>query len=244
MNEEHTLALSRERSRVQGKMRLDADNSWQSRAITPFVALPANICSILHKVDIPASVAFETGYPSKDKLNTAVALISSLPVMERNTERAARESDFTDSVDKRISLAKHLTFIDGDNVLVSASGKMSKLTRSIGNKSGATACIPIPELTAVTIKQQESGRFVIASRGLWSAVSEEAIREAVQKYKSPKDLASYLGKAAESRFGRNDNLTTDVYVIVVDVNPYFKSRDVFGLDDPSSAKSGCSCSVS
>ena len=246
MSEEHTLQLLRERSRVLGKMRIEADDSWQQQRLTvSYVALPANLCSILHKSDIPASVAFETGYPPKDKINTAEALISSLPTstdaIQIQTQTVAKESLITDSIDKRISLARRMTFIDSENVLVGTSGKRHSTTRSIGDKNGALACIPTPEMTAVTVKSDEAARFILASRGLWATVSEEAIRDAVQKYKAPKDLATYLGRAAEMRFARNDQLKADIYIVVVDINPYFISRDVFGFDEKT--EGGC-CTVS
>ena len=236
MTEEHTLQLTRERSRVLGKMRIEADDSWQQQRLTSaFVALPANLCSILHKSDIPASVAFETGYPPKDRINTAEALISSLPVttdsVQVQLKNVAKESLITDSIDKRISLARRMTFIDSENVLVGTSGKRHNTTRSIGDKNGALACLPTPEITGVTVRSDEAARFILASKGLWATVSEEAIRDAVQKYKAPKELATYLGRAAEMRFARNEQLKADIFIIVVDINPYFISRDVFGIDE-------------
>lgn len=181
MSEDHTLALMRERSRVLGKLKIENDNDWMNLKVTSqFINLPAAIVSHMQTADTPAAVAFEVGYPAKERLYTAEVMIGTLPTVTSPEEvdaHIASEAHITDNVDKNIiSMSRRLSFINNDDMLVGRNGKKSKITRSIGDRDGPNACIAIPEMTAVTIKPDESGRFILASQGLWSTMSEEVAR--------------------------------------------------------------------
>jgi hypothetical protein len=50
------------------------------------------------------------------------------------------------------------------------------LYRSVGDPLGPRACLPLPDITAITIPPHTHARFVIASDGMWDVVSSEEVR--------------------------------------------------------------------
>eukprot|EP00597_Dinobryon_sp_UTEXLB2267_P004620 CAMPEP_0170067132 /NCGR_PEP_ID=MMETSP0019_2-20121128/6598_1 /TAXON_ID=98059 /ORGANISM="Dinobryon sp., Strain UTEXLB2267" /LENGTH=778 /DNA_ID=CAMNT_0010274453 /DNA_START=68 /DNA_END=2404 /DNA_ORIENTATION=+ len=95
------------------------------------------------------------------------------------------------------------------------------MTRSIGDKLGPRGCVPLPEITAVTVHATQHARFVIASDGMWDVVDMETVRKEALYYRhrEPRDLAVYLAKKALKRRARQNMQRDDITVLVVDVNP-------------------------
>ena len=83
---------------------------------------------------------------------------------------------------------------------------------------GARSCIPVPDITAVTLGVEEHARFVLGSDGLWDVVSVEDAQGIALGARSPQKAAGKLAELAwRRRIGRGMRMD-DITVLVVDVN--------------------------
>jgi hypothetical protein len=236
MTEDHKLSLLRERSRVLGKISLENDKSWRVRPSTVFVSLPARL--VTHEAASPTAVSptFELGYPSRERITTADALLEALtetgmPAKTFNPRNAAMAVERVDTLDSSspatdsgddqqdsITTGRLSTFAEGD-LIVGRLGSKVRTTRSIGDKYGPRGLTSIPEMSAVTIPPGESARFILASRALWDSIPEDVVEKAVKTICSAQECAAFLGQVLEK------NLGSAWHVVVVDVGPFIAAVD-------------------
>jgi serine/threonine protein phosphatase PrpC len=99
---------------------------------------------------------------------------------------------------------------------------------------GPRSCIPVPDISAVTIPSQQFARFILASDGVWDVMSTEQIQTTALKFADNDFVAEYIANKAVSERSRRDMRPDDVTVIIVDINPdYFV---------PASGE-GCNCLI-
>lgn len=105
------------------------------------------------------------------------------------------------------------------------------MTRSIGDRGAARACVPTPDITTTFVHPKDRGRIIIASDGVWDVVgdteSEAITRGSVwdSPVKDSCDAAVVLAKKAhESR--AFESLTPDdsACVWLVSVSSHVLSR--------------------
>ena len=212
-----------------------------SRPTSTFVPLPASIVTYQNWCSAGVPPTFEIGYPAKDRIAVAEVILAALAKegpwpssyipnnstlrIERNesdTDRSSLpESSSSEEREVLVKAGRSKTFIEKDNVvLVGSKGGRVRTTRSIGDKFGPRGLVSIPEISAVNIDWNESGRFILASRALWDNLDETFLTEAARSFLSPKGLANYLGRTLETMLGSSWT------VIVVDVHPQHISRDM------------------
>lgn len=116
---------------------------------------------------------------------------------------------------------------NGPLVLFAHSGGVSlQISRSIGDVLASRSAIPTPEIR--TIKQNgafKSGRFVMASDGVWDVMESEAVAKFIRKYKDPKLAASKLCSYAKNKRVYKGLYPDDISVVVVDVNSNQKGAE-------------------
>ena len=95
----------------------------------------------------------------------------------------------------------------------------SPLLSTFPLRRGPRSCIPLPEVSAITIKAGEHARFVIASDGVWDVLSVDAARKVVLSVEDPDRAATKLAQTAWDRRIAQNIRMDDISVIIVDLNP-------------------------
>jgi hypothetical protein len=113
------------------------------------------------------------------------------------------------------------------------------MTRSIGDRLAARACIPNPDVTSIDISAQKFARFIVASDGLWDVVTSQAAADLIAGISDPKYAAEVLVQAGRKGRKKHQKRMDDITVSVVDVHPHL--RGPVGL---ASMDSMCSCTSS
>ena len=246
MNEEHKISLLRERLRILGKVPLSSGSTWKVRPPTVFVSLPAAIIAYENLSYAAACPTFELGYPEKSRVSAADCLLLALKSAPLSL---SLKSDRSRTMGSESSI--HTSDLSEDDFTISSRGLESstaslrqsysvkiRTTRSIGHRSGPKGLLAVPEFSAVTIQPDETARFILGSKAFWSSIDEDIVSSAVRTFPDATQLASYLGKRAETSVVSAD--ITAMHVIVVDVNPsIFLHPDV-----PVRVGRGCNCVVS
>eukprot|EP01041_Mallomonas_annulata_P010065 gene10065-20976_t len=134
------------------------------------------------------------------------------------------------------SKGDHNTMATGPLAVYSRFGYSIMMTRSIGDRYGPRSCIPVPDITAITIPANQHARFVLASDGLWDVMDESTAQGVVMSIQDAKLAARKLAQLAWHRRFNQSMRLDDITVLVVDVNP--------SLFTPTGTLAGCSCSIS
>lgn len=204
MSEDHKFSSARERTRVSSKLQLQDASSWIHRRTSVWSPLPAR------PTGHDAAETFISGYPDNDRLDTCTIL-----------ENTVKRSDSLRTIDSSInsSLNTSEDSMLGDDT--TAAKPKANVTRILGNRLYPRSCVPVPDVTAVTVQPHECARLVIATEAFWSAVSFVDVSDAAGTYFSPQKLSQFFAKRAEevsAAAGINSKET--IAVVVVDVNPY------------------------
>ena len=176
---------------------------------------------------------FDWGYPEATLETAAETIIQSLvgPEGDLNLHRFEPElcPDFRGYMNVAFQesfIQKRILKVDGGEVegpeaLFSRFNTSILMTRSIGDRFGPRRCLPIPEISAITIPDGKHARAIIASDGFWDVVTVETTRRIVMntKYKDGLVTARELAMKARRRRERMGIHFDDITVMVVDINP-------------------------
>ena len=94
-----------------------------------------------------------------------------------------------------------------------------QITRSIGDRDAARSVIATPEINDFDLGQGEYSRIVVASDGVFDAVSSAAVAKFVSKHKDPQRAALKLVKYAKEKRLYSGKGIDDITAIVFDLNP-------------------------
>jgi hypothetical protein len=239
MSEDHVFSLLRERQRTLGK---NGRKDWMGGATSSWLPLPANAVALPNSDRTAILSPFEVGYPSHERLQCAqdaIDLVKSICSVTGTIEPeklslealALLASPKVDTMD--MSLHSTLSGSDLDDSVHSIRRRKSgsndeasegeghsgaRLTRSVGDVEGPEQCIPLPEISAVTIESHECARFVMATDAVWACMSHKSVRDAAISIDEPNVLAEYLATKAAKRLYATRKEKVDVSVVVVDVN--------------------------
>eukprot|EP01041_Mallomonas_annulata_P013836 gene13836-29431_t len=93
------------------------------------------------------------------------------------------------------------------------------MTRSIGDRLGPASCIPVPDITGITIPANQHARFVLASDGIWDVLSVEQVQAIALRCKDAGKAAHKIARLAWTKRLHEVGHMDDITVLVVDVNP-------------------------
>lgn len=244
LSEDHVLSLPREKLRVQGEGgRLSLPQFWnplpaevigEVSAVDPrynstsISKLPKGLSENL------APSTFDIGYPQTDKLSAATEFIGLLkqdPVVSDlvsilRTSYQGLNPETAEPEHHEGYLVQHQeSFVDKRDprmekeVVFGRYNLSAMMTRTLGDKYGPRSCIPLPDISAITLGPDEFGRIVLASDGLWDVLTVEAVRKTVMKFHRPEDVAIALAQSASNLRASHGLRKDDITVLVVDVNP-------------------------
>ena len=262
MSEDHKVYCLRERSRIENKLPL----TWNPLPISLSPQPAPCTLSSLSLSSPPQQSMFEVAEYKNEDSNQQMAAVNELltqlkretvfpsllpfhlPVYPPSKRKVDSPKEDLRKLDSVSPSAEHDCFIarrsnsKGEAIGPEAvhGGPLNlslTMTRSIGDRYGPPVCVPVPEITAVTIEPGQFVRFVLASDGVWDALNNEAIAQIVFKRTTPDSAAQYIALQAEATRKSLGLRRDDISVIVVDVNP--SCRQLY-----SDALSGCSCILS
>lgn len=242
LTEDHVLTLPREKLRIQNEEdRMSLETHWvplPAEVICDIVAFDpkynANyVCKLPKGPTAMIPSLFDIGYPSSDRMRAASQLvkdIASTPavasdialVQTKYTSNGSKEDDenFTG-----FAIQHQTSFIDkrdpkfDKEFLFGRYNLSAMMTRTIGDKYGPRSCIPLPDISSITIRAGEFGRIVMASDGMWDVLTVESVRKAVMKFKDPEDCAVALAQSASNLRISHGIRKDDITVLVIDIHP-------------------------
>ena len=117
--------------------------------------------------------------------------------------------------------------------IYSSSGESHGVSRSIGDRGSARACVSTPEINTVIVPSGSGARFMVCSDGVWDVFSSEKSARRVSRFVSPQGAAKRMCVAARERAEYRGMSADDITAVVVDVGVNEKG------DEPR-----CACVVS
>jgi len=96
-------------------------------------------------------------------------------------------------------------------------GMSLNMTRSIGDLHCSQAIIARPEIVTLTTPKFETTRIVLASDGLWNALSNIAVQRVLNKSADPIEAAKLLARKARRRTDTRRLYKDDITVIVIEL---------------------------
>lgn len=132
--------------------------------------------------------------------------------------------------EQRLSSLRRYSFIEqrkdhqgnafGTPCIFAHDGGISlQITRSIGDRDAARSVIATPEIKDIELEHSVYARIVLASDGVFDAVSSAAVAKFVRKYKDPQRAALKLVKYAKEKRLYSGKGIDDITAIVFDINP-------------------------
>jgi hypothetical protein len=99
----------------------------------------------------------------------------------------------------------------------SSSGESHGVSRSIGDRGSARACVATPEIRTVVVPHGSGARIMACSDGVWDCfTSEKAVRR-VSRFVSPQGAAKRVCVYARERAEYRGMYADDITAVVVDV---------------------------
>ena len=117
--------------------------------------------------------------------------------------------------------------------IYSSSGESHGVSRSIGDRGSARACVATPEIRTVVVPFGSGARFMACSDGVWDAFSSDKAARRVSRFVSPQGAAKRMCVYARERMEYRGMLSDDITAVVVDVGA-----------NPRGGDPQCACVVS
>ena len=120
----------------------------------------------------------------------------------------------------------------------SSSGESHGVSRSIGDRGAARACVATPDFKNTILSASGGGRIVIASDGVWDCYSSQKAMATIKGVSKVDTAAKKMCVAAREKREYGGFSMDDISVIVVDVGKWKPSSGGEGKQP-----GGCSCVV-
>ena len=101
--------------------------------------------------------------------------------------------------------------------IYSSSGESHGVSRSIGDRGSARACVATPEIRTVVVPFGSGARFMACSDGVWDAFSSDKATRRVSRFVSPQGAAKRMCVYARERMEYRGMHADDITAVVVDV---------------------------
>ena len=99
----------------------------------------------------------------------------------------------------------------------SSSGESHGVSRSIGDRGSARACVATPEIRTVVVPFGSGARIMACSDGVWDCFSSEKAARRVARFVSPQGAAKRVCVYARERAEYRGMYADDITAVVVDV---------------------------
>jgi len=116
--------------------------------------------------------------------------------------------------------------------IYSSTGESHGVSRSIGDRGSARACVATPEIRNVVVPAGSGARIMACSDGVWDAFTSEKAARKVARYVTPEGAAKRMCAFARERAEYRGMYADDITAVVVDV----------GVNE-GGGEQGCKCVV-
>ena len=99
----------------------------------------------------------------------------------------------------------------------SSSGESHGVSRSIGDRGSARACVATPEVRSVTIPAGSRARIVVGSDGVWDCFSSERAVRKIGRFQTAPGAAKRMCAFAKEAREYSGLAADDITAVVVDV---------------------------
>ena len=101
--------------------------------------------------------------------------------------------------------------------IYSSSGESHGVSRSVGDRGSARACVSTPEIRTVVVPSGSGARIMACSDGVWDVFSSEKAARRVARFVSPQGAAKRMCVFARERAEYRGMHADDITAVVVDV---------------------------
>ena len=109
--------------------------------------------------------------------------------------------------------------------IYSSSGESHGVSRSIGDRGSARACVATPEIRTVVVPFGSGARFMACSDGVWDAFSSDKATRRVSRFVSPQGAAKRMCVYARERTEYRGMHADDITAVVVDIGENARGGD-------------------
>ena len=109
--------------------------------------------------------------------------------------------------------------------IYSSSGESHGVSRSIGDRGSARACVATPEIRTVVVPFGSGARFMACSDGVWDVFSSDKATRRVSRFVSPQGAAKRMCVYARERIEYRGMHADDITAIVVDIGANARGGD-------------------
>lgn len=244
-SEDHRLSLSRERLRIEGKVKPARQPLPADLVLCTFMTSPP---FDIQEAEESSAGFLEFGYPPLDVLDMAEAFIKGIveesdtlieskmyrlrtdPVLVSDprvvpscsTGLKTPEEEFPRIIHSESFIARRSNTKGekvGPEAIMGRYGLSIMMTRSIGDRYGPRCVSAEPDVSVVCIPDESFARFVTASDGVWDTLSNKQVRKIVKRIRDPNLAARKVAEHANRRRLAEGRYADDISVVVVDVNP-------------------------
>jgi serine/threonine protein phosphatase PrpC len=109
--------------------------------------------------------------------------------------------------------------------IYSSSGESHGVSRSIGDRGSARACVATPEIRTVVVPFGSGARFMACSDGVWDAFSSDKATRRVSRFVTPQGAAKRMCVYARERMEYRGMHADDITAVVVDIGANARGGD-------------------
>ena len=109
--------------------------------------------------------------------------------------------------------------------IYSSSGESHGVSRSIGDRGSARACVATPEIRTVVVPFGSGARFMACSDGVWDVFSSDKATRRVSRFVTPQGAAKRMCVYARERMEYRGMHADDITAVVVDIGANARGGD-------------------